>query len=228
MWSAIDDGWPRSIGQMAIDRLGQVAMSASQGETMSAKPSTDIVNAVIETITKGMANIHANIQTMAAACHSALRDNPGIAAIIIERHPEIPMGFLRKLDKIGAGQLDHRILLGVPFGSVLERMPISEQRKAIDSGMELLTANGDTLRVKVSTIDRSQADQIFAVDHIRTPEEQRAHIESGRTMAKMISQAKRSVSVAWEINKRTRKVVVLGPCEFGIADLADMMRKIAE
>ncbi len=116
---------------------------------------------------------------------------PDRCEIIRKGNPKVSMGVFRNLELMGRGLVHPSLALsfGEHWARALKRLPLSEQTAAIDGGVELMTANGDTLLVNPENMSQDQVKQAFAEDHFRSVPEQRAHIESLAVAAKVQNKA---------------------------------------
>lgn len=178
----------------------------------------------LEAIQQGMHLALEGLQSAAAAYVSAIDRDPAFRDFAADEDPSIPGGIWRDLERIGRGQLDPRIATGAPYGNRLRFMPISEQRRALDGTIALLTSTGDTLQVKIDSLMPEQAAQVFARDGIRDLPGQRAWIES-RASAEAVKA--KPVKNAVEIDRKRRCIVVNGH-RMHATELADYLRKISE
>lgn len=164
--------------------------------------------------------------TEAAQCYvAAIERDPAFRDFIADEMPDVPASLWRALEQVGRGLLDGRIITGgVAYGNRLRRLPIHEQRRAMDETLPLLVGDGDQLAVKLSSLTPDQAEQIFAPDHIRTLEEQRAWIED-RRMRQRISAGPMAPQV---IVDKKRKCIEVAGVRIGMADLAAYLSKLSE
>lgn len=175
-------------------------------------------------IAGGLRTATEHIATVAATYVEAIDRDPAFKDYLIDELPEVSGGIWRSLKQVGRGMLDARIATGgVPYGNKLRRLPVSEQRQAMDGTLPLLTASGDTLCIKLDAMMPRQAEQVFASGHIRSLPEQKAWIES--KALEVARSAKPAQSI--EIDKKRRRIVVNG-CVMTAADLMDYLRKITE
>jgi hypothetical protein len=120
-----------------------------------------------------------NIAKAAAIYVKAIDENPNNHAVFAHKCPNIPMSAWAGFEAVGRGWLDYRLLLiGGSTTKSIRKLPLSQQKLALDSGDEVLVSNGESLIVKVESLTPSQAKQVFAGDHIRSLGEQRAYVES--------------------------------------------------
>jgi len=84
-----------------------------------------------------------------------------------------------RFEQVGRGLLHERLLTDYSCGArKLKKMPISQQAKYSAAPIPVLVENGELLNVQLSNLTPAQCRQVFADDHVRTPAEQRAYIES--------------------------------------------------
>jgi hypothetical protein len=165
------------------------------------------------------------IQAAGAIYVEALTRDPSFKDWIQDEFPDVPGTTWRNLERVGLGQLDARIASGSPaYGNRLRRYPISEQRRALDGTIPLLTAGGDTLHVRIEALMPHQADQVFHRDHIRDLAEQRAWMEdrAARLAPEPVARAD-----AVEIDRKRGRIVVNG-YPITAAELADYLSKVCQ
>ena len=140
--------------------------------------------------------------------------------------PAITPGTWRRLEALGNGTLDPRLVAGVSAaGAILRRLPVAVQREALDRGVPLLLAGGDSLLVAVDNLSPAQARQVFAGDHVRDLAAQRAWLEANPAQAPAVaSGAGGVVAPAWGV--KGGKVVVSRPCTLTRLDLARMLAEM--
>ena len=81
------------------------------------------------------------------------------------------------MEKIGRGQVDERLIFaGNNARRKLLSMPLSNQKQALDEGIEVLVDNNDVLRVQVDNLNSNQLKQVFKGDHIRSIAEQKNYL----------------------------------------------------
>jgi len=132
--------------------------------------------------------------------------------------PKIAPTTWRRLEALGNGSLDGRLLTAASIGAAaLRRLPAPMQTKALDNGVDLLVGSGDTLRVQVDNLTREQSAQVFAIDHIRDASAQRAWMETNATRPA-------TTGAAWRVSGG--KVQVSRPCSLTRLDLARMLAEM--
>ena len=135
------------------------------------------------------------------------------------RLPGVPSRTWIKFEAVGRGYM-HPQLISNPHFAIprLERMSYSDQTKAVEGKMDVLTAQGDTLKVALSELTPEMAKQLFAHDHIRTLSEQKVYIESKRS-AKL-----KTVATMYKVFKD--RVDVVEPCSLKKADLLRILQEM--
>ena len=177
-------------------------------------------------IIDGIANAEDMIQRTSTIYVEAITKDPTFKDWICDEVPQVSGGIWRTLEMVGRGQLDARIAAGgCPYGNKLRRLPMSEQKQALDGTVPMLTASGDTLQIRLDALMPKQADQVFAPGHIRSLGEQKAWMED-RARDAMAEKSARNIQPV-EIDKKRRRIIVNG-VTLTAADLADYLRKISE
>jgi hypothetical protein len=137
-----------------------------------------------EGITRFGELIRQSIAAMTEACQLYVADidaDPTAADAYRAAYPDIPAASWVGFESLGRGAVIPQLLWSRgPGPRALARLPISEQRRYIDSPAKLLTVDGDTLLVATKDMNTKQVRQVFASDHVRTLGEQRAWLESQR------------------------------------------------
>lgn len=135
--------------------------------------------------------------------------------------PGIPHGAWAGFEAVGRGWLDRRLLWGGGNAAgALKRLPLSQQSKSLDRGVEVLAADGSALLVKVEDMTNAQIKQAFASDHLRNLSEQRAWLESKRQK----DTEPPSVEMPYEVRKG--RLVVNEPTTFTRQDIARILWEI--
>jgi len=126
-------------------------------------------------------NVHEGIMIAAKIYVEAIEENPSNVEIIYKAAKgEISRADFRKLEDIGRGSLDQRLLSGGggPHSAKINKLNKSEQTKVLDGVMfEYLQNDGQKRMVCARDCLDSEARQLFARDHIRNLPEQKAFIE---------------------------------------------------
>lgn len=139
--------------------------------------------------------------------------------------PGIPASAWNGLEAVGRGILDRRLLWGGGrAASYLRRLPPSQQTAALDNGVSIVTAKGESLRVQVETMTKDQCELVFAPDHIRTVGEQRAMIEAPKRLEPVALEDCESDG-PYEI--RAHKLIINRPLALTVADVKRLLRQMA-
>lgn len=122
------------------------------------------------------------IARAAAIYVEAIDENPNFGDAFRDEFADIiPVGAWAGMEKVGRKLMHPNLLMGGggKYASRIKRLPYSTQERVIGGErFDLLTADGQTLKVDVRQITTEQADQLFDGEHIRTLPEQRAWLES--------------------------------------------------
>lgn len=136
--------------------------------------------------------------------------------------PKIAPTTWRRLEALGNGSLDGRLLTAASIGAAaLRRLPSTAQSAALDNGVEVLIGNGETLRIQVDNLTPEQSRQVFASDHIRDIPAQRAWLE---THAPQTARPALVEAPAWKVTGG--KVQVARACSLTRLDLARMLAEM--
>lgn len=135
------------------------------------------------------------------------------------RLPGVPSRTWIKFEAVGRGYM-HPQLISNPHFAIprLERMSYSDQAKAVEGKMDVLTPKGDTLKVSLSELTPEIAKQVFAHDHIRSLSEQKIYLESKRS-AKL-----KPIATAYKIFKD--RIDVVEPCSLKKYDLLRILQEM--
>lgn len=114
-----------------------------------------------------------------------LEEDPNAKERILEDNPEVTSDLLDTFERIGRGQLYHKLcLLETPGVRALRRCAYSDQVKYSEAPipMLLLQARDETdhLQVSVYALNSEQTRQVFGRNRVRTLAEQRAYLEACR------------------------------------------------
>lgn len=138
---------------------------------------------------------------------------------------KIPSFCIAKLEQVGRNKCLPELLLGTyPAAAPIAKLTIEAQKQAIKKGVEVLIEGGQVLYVKADNLTPLQCKQVFDSQQLRTPESQRAWIESEKTRA-VILQAPEARG-AYEI--RSSKIIIHHPCTLTRKDLHRMLTEIED
>jgi hypothetical protein len=140
----------------------------------------------------------------------------------IEALPSIPLSAWVKFELVGRKQMIPELLTDTsPMAEKLKRMPLTVQTQVYGKNIPMVTQTGDILKVDFHGATQSQAKQIFSKNHVRTPEEQRAWIESRRSQA---TPAKMRACKSFEV--RNGKLYVFQKCSFTLNELIQILGEL--
>ena len=132
---------------------------------------------------------------------------------------------LAQFERIGRGQVLPALLAAqYPAAPYLERLPMSLQVQATQTGVELLVIhNGqtDTLSVAARHLTKKQCRQVFERNAIRSLAAQRAWLED---QAASTPQPIVRATAAWTV--KGHEVLVNRPCALTKADLLTMLQQL--
>jgi hypothetical protein len=127
-------------------------------------------------------------------------------------------------EKIGRGMLLPSLALeAFPAANYLQKMPISEQERLVESQVELVTIHDgvvDVLQVAVRDLTKRQCEQVFDGGTVRSVGAQRAWLEDEATTAAL---EKKAVAGAVNYKLKGGKLIVLRECEFTPKELARIL-----
>jgi len=133
---------------------------------------------ILEFRTKFLKGMSA-IEDAAKIYVKALDLDPAAGAAFAESVPEVPPTAWSGFEAVGRGSLDQRVLYAkTGLANRLCRIPLSQQRLALDDGVDFRTSTGATLHIKLVEATADQLDQVIGASRIRTIGEQRLHLES--------------------------------------------------
>lgn len=136
----------------------------------------------------------------------------------------ITPGVYNRLEKVGRGTL----LPELAEQSHLARLPIDQQRQIVSGTVTALVEKPDgtfdTMPVDIMRADPVTVYRVIASDHIRTPAEQRAMIESQRKRASVPVSAVGAADMPWRVVGKT--VIFKRDCAMGRSDLLSALRAL--
>lgn len=117
----------------------------------------------------------------------AIDENPDLKHEFQEEYPTINSAMWARFERVGRGVLRYKLLTSTSSATaVLSRMPYSDQQRYLDNPVELLTTDGDVLKVLASNLTPEQVKQVFSFNAIRSLSEQKAYIESQKLRKKAL------------------------------------------
>ena len=134
---------------------------------------------------KSLISAGLNSFTAAGEVVRDLVDSHACTLQTIHDHTGIPLDVLAQFERIGRGHLHPQLLIATyPAATALQRLPASVRDALLTEPTELLTLKDgqtDILLVHARNLTRDQVRQVFARNHVRSIDEQRAWLESERT-----------------------------------------------
>jgi hypothetical protein len=103
---------------------------------------------------------------------------------LTEEFPEKPAIFWRRLEALGHGEIDYRLVyMRNALAQKLQRLPKRIQVDVLDHGVDYLGNSGEILHASVETLDKNPdlVKRVFGTDHVRKVEEQRAWLEAQKS-----------------------------------------------
>lgn len=182
---------------------------------------------IAQRIDKAMEGLARSIDLAGRLVVEAVDVFPDASDRLTKRHPTIPPRMWQMLEKVGRGTMDGRVALGCPYAFQLQRLPLSEQRKALDQLLTLALPDGDSCRIRLQDATPDQARQLIGDNSIRTVEQQTQWVRSQD--AKQPAKTQRAM-ISYEPNAKRGEVriVARGPGEliFKKSELIDLLRRL--
>jgi len=148
-------------------------------------------------------------------------------ADIAETSELLTEDIVTRFEQLGRKQLIPCLLVAdYPAARHLVRLPYSEQKRAVETSVDLLVCEGkDTsvLKVSVENLTHTQCRQVFDGDQVRSIGAQRAWLEDRRATQE-IRDVLSSPEALYQV--RGRKVVFKRPCELSAGQLAQIISEI--
>jgi len=105
---------------------------------------------------------------------------------------KIPVSVLSRIESIGRGQLHHELMYRYEKQyRLIGKMPIEEQGKILDKGVDVLTTSG-VLHVEIEDLQLGQVNQVFNGTQIRSAAAQKAWIEDQKTTQEVVTARSRT------------------------------------
>ena len=165
------------------------------------------------------------LKNIVSACRIFVSEiDAGNRDAFIAALPEFPAAAWSRFEAIGRGTMHERLFYMPPGRAVnhIAALPCSEQKRIIENGVEYLTADNDTLIVKIENITPDIAAQVFLPDGgIRSLGAQRAWLESRKNR-----QAAPAAVDAPRVEIRGGKLVVNGPVTLGKKELLAYLQQM--
>jgi hypothetical protein len=148
-------------------------------------------------------------------------------ADIAETSELLTEDIVTRFEQLGRKQLIPCLLVAdYPAARHLVRLPYSEQKRAVETSVDLLVCEGketSVLKVSVENLTHTQCRQVFDGDQVRSIGAQRAWLEDRRATQE-IRDVLSSPGALYQV--RGRKVVFKRPCELSAGQLAQIISEI--
>jgi hypothetical protein len=186
------------------------------------------------TIQNDIDRLRPALANLAEAIHTAGK----IVVEIVDKHhdaivslqvafPEVPQSMWSRLERVGRGVMDGRVAIGCKYAWALERLPLSEQKRALDDPVDLLLPNGETTKIVIRNATAKQARQLIGDNGIRNIEQQAAYING---LAVKKTTPRLLAPITYDLKPKRGEVEFIGSAPGRItlskADLLDILRKL--
>jgi hypothetical protein len=183
------------------------------------KPAKDIIEEVAGLISQGI-----ECWQKAGELVVRLLDDHGMTtAEIAGSSPYLTQSIISRFEQLGRKQIVPRLLVAdFPAAKHVIRLTYSEQKRVLDSPVELLTleeSTTDKLAVSVENLTHQQCKQVFGTNYVRTLGAQRAYLEEQKTKTPVLL-----VEPLYKI--RGKRVVFTQPCEMTARQLAQILAEV--
>lgn len=132
-----------------------------------------------------------------------------------------------RFEQLGRKQLIPNLLVAdYPASRHLMRLPYSEQKRAIETSVDMLVCEGketSVLKVSVENLTPAQCRQVFDGDQIRSIGAQRAWLEDKRGAQEIKDLLEQPTSI---YQVRGKRIIIRRPCELTSGQLAQMIAEI--
>jgi hypothetical protein len=132
-----------------------------------------------------------------------------------------------RFEQLGRKQLVPSLLVAdYPAAKHLVRLPYSEQKRVVETSVDLLVCNGketSVLKVSAENLTPAQCRQVFDGDQVRSTGAQRAWLEDKRS-SQEIRDVLSSPGALYQV--RGKRVVFKRPCELSAGQLAQIIAEI--
>jgi hypothetical protein len=139
-----------------------------------------------------------------------------------EAMPKVSGAMWSRIEKVGRGQVHYMLLCDTSHAACkISKLPYSEQKEVIECGVEVLTTDGTTLKVRPENLTPAMSSQVIAKDHVRDIAEQKAYLESMKTIADTES---KKMTDMWQV--KGKMLHVLAPTAFTRQQLVNILQDI--
>jgi len=121
-----------------------------------------------------------------------------------EAFPKLSNTAWSRIESVGRGQMHYTLLCDTsPSAEKVRKLPYSDQQNVIEYGVEVLATDGTVLKVKAENLTADMSKQAIAMDHVRDISEQKAYIESRKTIASLQAQKPKDL---WQVKNKLLQV----------------------
>lgn len=149
-----------------------------------------------------------------------LLDEDGLSPEELAEKSGVQKAILNRLEQVGRQKLHPSLYLGEKrYSAALAKMPYPVQKNLLEENgaLEVLVGDGDVLKVRVEALEPIQIKQVFSSSRVRTVAEQRAWLESQKTIASIKTTDASKTGVSYEVIGG--KLVVHVPQHFSLKTL---------
>jgi len=171
----------------AQGRMGQGYKEGGEVTSSEKNKGDEIMNSsiAVESIVKFGELLKKGLECIKEACQifvKTIDENPESLEKFKEKYDLTETAWVR-FEQVGRGLLHEKLLTDYSVGArKLKRLPFSQQAKYSAEPIPVLINGGDILKVQLANLTPAQCKQVFDEDHVRSPAEQRAYIETQKNM----------------------------------------------
>lgn len=199
------------------------------------KTNTLVLNeaAIKETVTELRLAIQAGIDAWTKAGEAVVRllDQQGMTLeeiAMCANHELITPAVLGEFERVGRHQVLPKLLAArFPAAGSVKRLPLSEQQRVMDEGVEVVVIRGktaDQIKVNVRDLTSTQSKQVFRDTEVRSVGAQRAWLEE-QTSQKESKTIRTGQHLSWSV--KHGKVIFREACELTRQELAVILTQLA-
>jgi hypothetical protein len=158
--------------------------------------------------------------TAAESYAAAIDTDPAAKQAFREEFPDFSPTFWARIEAVGRHQLDQRLLYGAhPAERHLRRLAYSEQKHALDHGVEVLV-DGSEMLIHVDRLTPFQSKMVFGPTGIRDLAAQKAWLES----EKLEHRRPPAADTGYDIRKG--ELVIHSPMRLGRTELLQILTRM--
>lgn len=177
--------------------------------------STEIVKLDAKAMASRIISALAGGLVNAAKIYQEYLDNGG-DPMELRKYAPVSPSMWSLLSDVASGRIDPRITaLPVCIQSAVRQLPAGEQAAIIDSGVDVLAADGSAIRVPLGELTKVQASQAFGVGIVRSASEQAAYLKA--MVPGSVSVAPARSTTPYDV--RGNRLVINEPVTLTVSDL---------